>query len=75
MHRIDLQDAEGRLADLMDEVASGEEVVITRGDGVSCKMVLVHPATSRPTFGSARGWIEIADNFDAPLEDFWAYEP
>jgi antitoxin (DNA-binding transcriptional repressor) of toxin-antitoxin stability system len=31
MHTVGLKEAAGRLAELIDEVASGEEVVITRG--------------------------------------------
>ncbi len=35
MHTVELKEAAGRLAELIDEVASGEEVVITREDGAT----------------------------------------
>lgn len=52
---------------LIDEVASGEEVIITRSDGASFKIVLVTPEEARPKFGSAKGLIEMSEDFDEPL--------
>jgi antitoxin (DNA-binding transcriptional repressor) of toxin-antitoxin stability system len=37
MRRVDLKEAETRLAELIDEVAEGEDVIITRSNGVSFK--------------------------------------
>jgi prevent-host-death family protein len=73
MHRVDLREAEGRLAELIAEAADGEDVVITRSDGASFKIVPV--ARSRPKFGSARGLVEMSEDFDEPIEDFEAYAP
>ncbi len=75
MHELALKDAELRLAELVAEAASGEEVVITRDDGATFQIVPVVPTEPRPRYGSARGLIEMGDDFDAPLEDFKAYEP
>lgn len=61
------------LAELIAEAAHGEEVVITGKDGASVKLVPF--AEARPKFGSARGLVEMADDFDAPLEDFEDYGP
>lgn len=73
MHRVDLKEAESRLAELIAEAADGEDVVITRSDGTSFKIVPV--AGMRPKFGSARGLVELSEDFDEPLEDFDAYAP
>lgn len=73
MHKIDVKEAEGRLAELIAEAAEGEEVVITRSDGASFKITPV--ARPHPKFGSARGLIEISEDFDEPLEDFDTYAP
>ncbi|MBA2693776.1 MAG: DUF2281 domain-containing protein [Rubrobacter sp.] len=73
MHKIDIKEAEGRLAELFAEAAHGEEVIITRSDGLSFKLVPVPEA--RPKFGSARGFVEMSEDFDAPLEDFDEYAP
>ena len=43
MHTVALKEAEGRLAALLDEVAKGQEVVITREDGATFKIVSAAP--------------------------------
>lgn len=73
MIRVDLQEARTRLDDLVDEATQGEEVVITRKDGASWKIVPVPAEPPVPRFGSAQGRIRIADDFDAPLPDFEDY--
>ena len=75
MHTVILKDAEGRLAELIDEVAKGEEVVITREDGATFKIVPVAPLVPYPKFGSAKGLVKMTEDFDEPLEDFQAYAP
>jgi antitoxin (DNA-binding transcriptional repressor) of toxin-antitoxin stability system len=50
-------------------------VIITREDGAAFKIVPVTPIAPRPTFGSAKGLIKMAEDFDEPLEDFQAYAP
>ena len=75
MHELALKEAQSRLAELVAEAAGGEEVVITRDDGAAFKLVPVTEPLPRPKYGSARGLIQMADDFDAPLEDFKAYEP
>ena len=73
MHEVDLKEAQTRLPELIDEAASGEEVVITRGDGASFKIVPLVEPEPHPTFGSAKGLIKMGDDFDEPLEEFDAY--
>lgn len=75
MHQINLQEAETRLAQLIEEVASGEEVIITRSDGSAFKIVPITANAPRPKFGSAKGLVKIADDFDEPLPDFEDYAP
>ena len=75
MHTVGLKEAAGRLAELIDEVASGEEVVITREDGATFKIIPVALMLPFPKFGSAKGRVHMAADFDAPLEDFQAYAP
>ncbi|MBW4601842.1 MAG: prevent-host-death protein [Calothrix sp. FI2-JRJ7] len=59
MFKIDIKEAENCLAELIKEVASGKEVIITRSDGASFKIVLVTPEEPRSKFGSAKGLIEM----------------
>lgn len=65
MRQIDLKEAESRLPELVDEAAQGGEVVITRGDGAAFKLVPVEGP--RPKFGSAKGLVEMSENFDEPV--------
>lgn len=67
MHQINLKEAETRLAELIEEAASGEEVVITRSDGKSFKIVPLGTVGAIPKFGSAKGIVKMSDDFDAPL--------
>jgi antitoxin (DNA-binding transcriptional repressor) of toxin-antitoxin stability system len=73
MAPISVEEAQDRLPELMDEAEGGEEVVIARADGSAFRLVPVAMAP-RPRFGSARGLFTMADDFDAPLEDFREYE-
>lgn len=75
MHQIHLKDAETRLAELIEEVAGGEEVIIIRSDGASFKIVPTNAAGVRPKFGSAKGLVKLPDDFDEPLEGFEEYAP
>ena len=73
MHRVHVEEAQGRLAELIEEAAEGRDVVIAHGNGTAVRLVPVQP-DARPRFGSARGMFSIGDDFDEPLEDFAAYE-
>lgn len=75
MYQLDLQDAKTRLPELIEAVAGGEEVIITRSDGALFKIVPFSAEEVRPKFGSAKGLIKLSDDFDAPLADFETYAP
>lgn len=75
MHQVNLKEAETRLAELIEEVLRGEEVVITRSDGASFKIVPLRTVGASPKFGSPKGLVRISDDFDEPLEDFEEYTP
>ncbi|MEP0820037.1 type II toxin-antitoxin system Phd/YefM family antitoxin [Trichocoleus sp. FACHB-46] len=53
MHQVHLKEAETLLAELIEEAAGGEEVVITRSDGTSFKIVPMSEVKATPKFGSA----------------------
>ncbi|MFN8494025.1 MAG: type II toxin-antitoxin system prevent-host-death family antitoxin [Caldilineaceae bacterium] len=75
MLTIPVQEAAAQLAALIDEVAAGEEVVITRADGATFKIIPIEPKQIRPKFGSAEGLVIMTDDFDAPLPGFEDYAP
>jgi antitoxin (DNA-binding transcriptional repressor) of toxin-antitoxin stability system len=73
MWKVKLEEAQRRLPELIEEAARGEDVVISRGDSASFRLVPVVEPEPRPIFGSARGQVEMADDFDAPVEGFEPY--
>lgn len=73
MHTIEIVEAQARLPELIEEAASGEEIVIEGRTGTAVRLVPVQ-SKGRPRFGSARGMFTMRDDFEAPLEDFAPYE-
>jgi len=71
MHRVTIEEAKTHLHELMDEIQRGEEVVILCDNVPAARLV---PAT-RAGFGSYQGQIVMAEDFDAPLDDFAGYTP
>jgi antitoxin (DNA-binding transcriptional repressor) of toxin-antitoxin stability system len=58
---------------LIDAAVSGEEVVIAKDDRHIVKLVPVSLEKKRPRFGSAKGSIQMSDDFDESLQDFAEY--
>lgn len=61
------------LSDLIETVIGGEEVIFTQNDLPVAKLVAVKREKPRPQFGSAKGLFTMAEDFNAPLEDFDEY--
>jgi antitoxin (DNA-binding transcriptional repressor) of toxin-antitoxin stability system len=51
MIKMNLNEAQGKLERLVDEAASGEEVILTRGDGAKFRIVPLGPAARPPQVG------------------------
>ena len=64
---VGVHEAKTHLSRLLDDVAAGEEVVITRRGTVVARLVPVVPAVRR--LGMDRGRYVVPDDFDAPLPD------
>ncbi len=71
MHSVTLEEAKAALPELIGEVLRGGEVVILNNGGPAVKLVPL----VRPGFGCLKGQIIMADDFDAPLEEFADYMP
>lgn len=72
-HAIDLGQAQTRLAELVQEAARGEEVILTEGGEPVARIIPILQAREMREFGSARGLIHIAADFDSPLDEFQDY--
>ena len=73
MHQVTIEEAKKSLPDLIDAAVNGEEVVIAKDEERLVRLVPVPYAKSRPQFGSAKGLIAMAEDFDDSLEDFEEY--
>ena len=73
MQQVNVEEAKSHLTDLIDAAVNGEEIVIAKDDEHLVKLVPISRAKSRPQFGSAKGLISLANDFDEPLEDFAEY--
>jgi antitoxin (DNA-binding transcriptional repressor) of toxin-antitoxin stability system len=75
MYSIALKEAQNQIEKLAAKVIIGEEVIITDDKGVTFQLIQIKPKKQQPTFGSAKGLISMAKDFDEPLDDFKDYMP
>ena len=77
MSQVMLESADSQLAHLVEQVRRGEEVIILSDSTLVAKLVPLpeeKPKERQEGFGSGKYvLINMADDFDAPLEDFKDY--
>jgi len=73
MRLINLNDASDQLDDLIHAAIGGEEIFIVTVDNQAIQLVPTAPTPRRRIFGSAKGMVKFAEDFDAPLTDFDEY--
>jgi len=73
MYQVTLDKDQTRLLDLVAAVFKGEKVFILTDDQKAVQLISVEPPVRHPRFGSAKGLVMMADDFDAPLKDFDEY--
>ena len=73
--RLTLQQASEQLPALVEQAMRGQDVVLTDGGQAVARIVPVDPEpAAKPLVGSGKGTVLfMADDFDAPLEDFRDY--
>lgn len=69
---VPLNEAKTRLSELIRRVEAGEEIVIRRGRTPVARLIAERPARIAAP-GAMRGRIQLAADFDAPLELFDAF--
>ena len=72
MRQVTVKEATRSLGELIRTARAGEEVVIASESGPLVRLVPVPQPRKPRVFGSARGLIEMTDDFDAPLDGFQA---
>jgi antitoxin (DNA-binding transcriptional repressor) of toxin-antitoxin stability system len=73
MQHVSIEQAKISLTSLVAAALKGEEIVIEEAEQ-AFKLVPFQTTKPRPQFGSAKGLIEIKDNFDDPIEEFAEYQ-
>jgi antitoxin (DNA-binding transcriptional repressor) of toxin-antitoxin stability system len=77
MSVVTIEEAQQKLAELVDKLNPGEEILLTKDQVPVARIVANLPAVAkvrRP--GTMRGTVlYVAPDFDAPLEDFKEYMP
>ena len=75
MQQVKLDEASTQLPTLIDAAMRGEVVLITTEVERTVQLVPVERNKRPRRPGSAKGLIEIADDFDEPLDEFREYMP
>lgn len=70
--QYNVAEAKANFSTLVRKALQGEDVVIARDNKPLLRLVPVGVPSRAP--GTAKGLATMADDFDAPLEDFAAYE-
>jgi prevent-host-death family protein len=73
MVQVNVNEASGQLAELVEAAMRGEAVFITNGTQETVQLIPVSPTQPPRKPGSAKGMISMSDDFNAPLEDFKDY--
>lgn len=70
MRRVELDNVQGQISDLIETALQGEEIVITQADQPILKLVRIEPSVTHRQRGSAKGMVHMAEDFDASLDVF-----
>jgi prevent-host-death family protein len=73
MQSMTLDEAKAHLSDLIEAAVAGEEVFIEKNGDLSVQLVPRVIKKRKRQFGSAKGLISMAPDFDEPLNEFKEY--
>jgi antitoxin (DNA-binding transcriptional repressor) of toxin-antitoxin stability system len=71
MQTLTVEQAEAHFTEIIDKLAPGEEIVLTRNDRPVAKLV----GTPRPVPGRGKGMLSIISEDDDHLKDFVEHMP
>ncbi|RJP33415.1 MAG: DUF2281 domain-containing protein [Candidatus Omnitrophota bacterium] len=73
MYQVSLEEARNHMIELFEAAIRGDEVFIVKNAKQQIRLTPVFANKKRPVFGCAKGAFIMADDFDAPLDDFNEY--
>ena len=73
MQQVGFEEAKKKLRDLIEAAITGEQVFIKKDNHFGVQLVPCKLPKTKRQFGSAKGLIKMANNFNAPLDDFNKY--
>jgi prevent-host-death family protein len=73
MTQFNIHSAKSHLSELIQRAMLGEEIIIARDNKPVVKLTAFPSLKHARHLGSAKGLIEISEDFDEPLEDFKDY--
>jgi prevent-host-death family protein len=73
MYQVNIHEAKTHFSKLLRDVQNGNEVIIAKGNKPIAKLVSIQKSNCKRKIGTAKGKVRIADDFDAPLDDFKDY--
>ena len=73
MHQVNIHEAKTHFSKLLREVQNGNEVIIAKGNKPIAKLVSIEQVNRGRKIGTAKDKVRIAEDFDAPLNDFEGY--
>lgn len=71
--QVNMHDAKTTLSELVAAAERGEEVIIARNGEPAVRLVAVRVDHPPVQLGVLAGQVELAEDFDAPLDDFAPY--
>jgi antitoxin (DNA-binding transcriptional repressor) of toxin-antitoxin stability system len=76
MTQVNIHEAKTNLSKLIQLALEGEDIIIARGNEPLVQLVALPEKRKQRRIGGAKGIIQtMADDFDAPLDDFQDYMP
>lgn len=73
---VEIQEAQAHLAELVELVTSGTEIILTEGNTQVARIVPIPKNSSPRIAGLHPGAIQTSEDFDQPLpEEFWTGAP
>jgi len=74
MQQIDIDNPNATLPEVVEAALNGIEVILAKNNQPVARVIAIPPIhLHRRRAGSAKGLIQMSDDFDAPLEDFKEY--